>query len=53
MSLFTLTLNHEDQDKHSNEVTAGGKKDTHAHTPHIHTPHTYTHKQGTVLILGG
>lgn len=44
MSLFALTLNHEDQDKHSNEVTAGGKR--HTHTPHIHTPHTYTHKQG-------
>ena len=55
MSLFALTLNHEDQDKHSTEVTAGGKKDTHTHThtPHIHTLHTFTHKQGTVLILGG
>ena len=46
MSLFTLTLNHEDQDKHSTEATAGGKK------THTHTPHTFTHKQGTILILG-
>ena len=42
MSLFALTLNHEDQDKHSTEVTAGGKKDTHTHT-HTHTHTTYTH----------
>lgn len=50
MSLFTLTLNHEDQDKHSTEATAGGRGVEKTHT---HTPHTYTHKQGTVLILGG
>ena len=41
MSLFTLTLNHEDQDKHSTEATAGGKEDKHTH--HIHTHHIHLH----------